>query len=52
VLIPFTHGGVVARIHELGTVLKEDYTTEGTLIDVRLPHSVATELQDFIVETS
>ena len=52
VLIPFTHGGVVARIHELGTVLKEDYTAEGTLIDVRLPHSVATELQDFIVETS
>ena len=52
VLIPFTHGGVVARIHELGTVLKEDYTAEGTPIDVRLPHSVATELQDFIVETS
>ena len=52
VLIPFTHGGVVARIHELGTVLKEDYTAEGTRIDVRLPHSVATELQDFIVETS
>ena len=47
--IPFTRGDVVARIHELGTVLDEEYDAEGTVLDVRLPASVAAELQEFVV---
>ncbi|AGF72682.1 GTPase HflX [Corynebacterium halotolerans] len=50
VLIPFTRGDLVSRIHESGTVRSEEYTSEGTLIDVRLPRSLAGELTEFIVE--
>ncbi|MGD7001073.1 GTPase HflX [Corynebacterium halotolerans] len=50
VLIPFTRGDLVSRIHEYGTVRSEDYTAEGTLIDVRLPRSLAGELEEFIVD--
>lgn len=50
--VPFTRGDVVARIHELGTVTREDYDDSGTLVDVRLPASVAGELQEFLVENT
>ena len=49
--IPFTRGDVVARVHELGTVLNEDYDDAGTLIEVRLPASLAGELREFLVDT-
>lgn len=52
VLIPFTRGDLVSRIHESGTVLREDYQADGTLIDVRLPQSLAGELREFVVEVA
>lgn len=45
--IPFTRGDVVARVHEHGTVLAEDYSATGTLLDVRLPQRLAAELDEF-----
>lgn len=51
-LIPFTRGEIVSRLHEFGTVRSEEYTTEGTLIDVRIPRSLASELAEFVVEDS
>ncbi|MDR7329516.1 GTPase HflX [Corynebacterium guangdongense] len=49
-LIPFTRGDLVAQIHEVGTVLSEEYANEGTLLDVRLPGVVADSLTDFVVD--
>ncbi|MTD91350.1 GTPase HflX [Corynebacterium hiratae] len=48
-LIPFTRGDVVDRVHTQGTVRSEEYTGEGTLVDVRLPASIAAELSEFRV---
>ena len=48
-LVPFTRGDVVDRIHTQGTVRSEEYTGEGTLVDVRLPASIAAELREFRV---
>ena len=47
--VPFERGDVVARVHELGTVIAEEYDTAGTRLDVRLPTVVAKELKEFIV---
>lgn len=49
VLIPFTRGDLVSRLHESGTVRSEEYTETGTLIDIRLPQSMVGELEEFIV---
>lgn len=51
-LIPFTRGDVVSRLHEFGTVLSESYTETGTLLDVRLPQELAAELREFQVEAT
>lgn len=48
-LVPFTRGDVVSRIHEVGTVLEEKYDEAGTRLDVRLPQRVAHELEEFVV---
>lgn len=48
-LIPFTRGDVVSRLHEFGTVRNEEYTEEGTFVDVRLPRQLADELAEFVV---
>ena len=45
--IPFDRGEIVARVHELGTVLKEEYDENGTSLEVRLPVQVAAELEKF-----
>ncbi|WP_459612038.1 GTPase HflX [Corynebacterium urogenitale] len=47
--IPFTRGEVVARIHQLGTIIDEQYDADGTVLEVRLPTSVAAELAEFVV---
>ncbi|AZA09099.1 GTPase HflX [Corynebacterium pseudopelargi] len=47
-LVPFTRGDVVSRVHTYGTVLSEEYSEHGTVIDVRLPQSLAAELQEFL----
>ncbi|MGP5110314.1 GTPase HflX [Corynebacterium casei] len=48
-LVPFTRGDVIARVHDLGTVLDESYVEEGTFVDVRLPAQLAGELEEFII---
>ncbi|WP_293790219.1 GTPase HflX [uncultured Corynebacterium sp.] len=47
--VPFDRGDIVAKVHELGTVIAEDYDAEGTKLEVRLPNVVAGELQEFRV---
>ncbi|WP_408925625.1 GTPase HflX [Corynebacterium sp. YSMAA1_1_F7] len=47
--VPFDRGDVVAKVHEFGTVIAEDYDAQGTTMDVRLPNVVAGELGEFIV---
>ena len=49
-LVPFTRGDVISRLHEYGTVRSEEYTEHGTRIDVRLPMSLAAELAEFAVD--
>lgn len=49
-LIPFTRGDLVSRLHEQGTVLQEEYVADGTRMDVRLPQSVADELHEYVVD--
>ena len=47
--VPFTRGDVVSRVHQYGTVLREEYTEAGTRIDVRLAAELAAELAEFQV---
>ncbi|RAV34373.1 GTPase HflX [Corynebacterium heidelbergense] len=49
-LIPFTRGDLISRLHEVGTVTHEEYGATGTVVDVRLPAVVAAELADFRAE--
>lgn len=49
--IPFTRGDIVSRIHQYGTVLSEDYSVDGTLMDVRIPAQLAAELKKYAVDT-
>lgn len=49
-LIPFTRGDVVSRLHQYGTVLHEEYTESGTRVDVRLARELAAKLAEFQVD--
>ncbi|WP_018297967.1 GTPase HflX [Corynebacterium lubricantis] len=49
-LVPYTRGDIVSRVHEEGTVRSEEHQAEGTLIDVRLPQVLAEQLVEFVVE--
>ena len=51
-LVPFTRGDIVSRLHEEGTVLTEEYEEQGTLIDVRLPRILAQQYSEFAVDTT
>ncbi|WP_306428840.1 GTPase HflX [Corynebacterium kozikiae] len=48
-LVPFTRGDVVSRLHQQATVLEEEYVEEGTHMVVRLPTQLAGELREFQV---
>ncbi|HYI46088.1 MAG TPA: GTPase HflX [Actinomycetota bacterium] len=48
-VVPFERGDVVARIHEQGEVLKEDYSETGTNLVARLPRERLSEFSDFVV---
>ena len=50
VLVPFTDGAVVARVHSEGTVLVERHTAEGTCLHARVPRGLAGLLTDYAVE--
>ncbi|HJE91501.1 MAG TPA: GTPase HflX [Dietzia timorensis] len=45
--IPYSRGEVVSRVHSEGAVVREEYSDEATVVTVRLPESVAGELDEF-----
>lgn len=45
--IPYSRGEIVSRVHSEGAVLHEEYSEQGTVVTVRLPESVAGELEEF-----
>ena len=47
VLVPFTAGSLVARVHAEGTVLDEQHTADGTLLSARVPAGLAGALAGF-----
>ena len=49
VLVPFSEGRLVARIHETGDVVDEVHTGEGTRIRANVPQRVAGELAAYAV---
>ncbi len=46
-LVPFDRGALVARAHDEGTVLSEEYTPEGTLLHARVNGDLCAELAPF-----
>ena len=48
--IPYTRGELVSRVHEHGTVLREEYTDAGTVLEARMPTELAASLSEFAVE--
>jgi GTP-binding protein HflX len=47
VLVPYEHGGLVARVHEHGDVLVQEHTEEGTRLRARVGDALAAELAPF-----
>ncbi len=52
VLVPFSQGALVSRVHSEGTVLAEEHTADGTLLRARVYPSLAGVLQDYRVAAS
>ena len=48
--IPFDRGGVTARVHELGEVLEETYTEEGTRLLARIPRQRLSDFEPYLAE--
>lgn len=48
-VVPYTRGDVVSRVHDEGTVRSEEYEEAGTRIDVRLPRVLAEQYAEFVV---
>lgn len=48
VLVPYTHGSLVARTHAEGEVISEEHTPEGTLLKARVHPELAAELAAFV----
>jgi GTP-binding protein HflX len=47
VLLPYERGDLVARVHERGEVLKQEHIAEGTVMHVRVPEELASELERY-----
>ncbi|UGY94007.1 GTPase HflX [Streptomyces gobiensis] len=47
ILVPYTHGGLVSRVHAEGEVLTEEHTPEGTLLGARVHEELAAELRPY-----
>ena len=52
VLVPFTRGDLVARVHESGEVLDEAYEAGGTRLVARVHPRLASALDDFVITSS
>ncbi|NUK01055.1 GTPase HflX [Streptomyces lunaelactis] len=48
VLVPYTQGGLVSRVHAEGEVLSEEHTTEGTLLKARVHEELAAALAPYV----
>jgi GTP-binding protein HflX len=46
--VPFAHGEIVARVHEEGEVLKEEYGENGTRLVARVPRALMSELAGYL----
>lgn len=51
VLLPYTAGSLVARVHAEGTVLAEEHTADGTAISARVRADLAGALGRFVRQT-
>jgi len=49
VLLPYSRGDLVARIHDLGEVYKTEHLADGTALHARVPLALAAELESFEV---
>jgi GTP-binding protein HflX len=47
VVLPYTEGGLAARVHEHGQVLAEEHRAEGTWLCARVPDELAAALHDY-----
>lgn len=47
-LIPYSESQLVARLHELGTVLEEEYLAGGTKLKVRLDLQLAADFENYV----
>lgn len=45
--IPYSRGEIVSRVHSEGAVVREEYSDSATVVTVRLPESIAGELEEF-----
>ena len=52
VLVPYTRGDLVARVHEQGEVLAEDHTPDGTALKARVRGDLAGALEAYAVNGS
>jgi GTP-binding protein HflX len=52
VLVPFSRGDLVNRVHVEGEVDHEDHTATGTLLKARVSETLAAELERFAVTTA
>ncbi|MEU8765199.1 GTPase HflX [Streptomyces sp. NPDC048659] len=48
VLVPYTEGGLVSRVHAEGEVLSEEHTAEGTLLKARVHEELAALLAPYV----
>jgi GTP-binding protein HflX len=48
VLVPYTLGGLVSRVHAEGEVLSEEHTPEGTLLKARVHEELAAALSAYV----
>lgn len=49
VLLPYSRGDLIARVHERGEVLGTTHTSEGTALRVRVGQNLAAELEPYVV---
>ncbi|MFN2595369.1 MAG: GTPase HflX, partial [Actinomycetota bacterium] len=46
--VPFARGDLVARVHDKGEVLKEEYGESGTRLVARVPRTMMSELTGYL----
>jgi len=49
VLVPFSRGDLVNRVHQEGEILAEQHTADGTLLKARVGVALAAELSGFLI---